>query len=142
MAKKPVVVPGQMPEREQVPSPRERVIRHIIGDDNMDLPSPDEAIGELSRAVRRWQRTDETYQLLSGLKTQIPSGERMFPLITFNTGPKDDDQKLVLDPSGWTQKDQLALIDLVLRNISSDYHRQLAGLADAAVVAVAAINED
>ena len=117
---------------------RRAVITDILGDsgDVPVMPEPGEAIAELNNAVKRWSRITGTYNLLCDLKTGIPANERVFPVLEIPMGDEDT-RKLVIDPSTWTQADQLALIDLMLGNIVNEYHKQLGGLADAAVTSVA-----
>jgi len=123
MAKKPVKA-----------APRRQVIEELIGDGEGALPTAEEAIGELNNQVKAWSRVTGLYQLLCDLREGIPANERVFPILEVKSG----ESKLAIDPSTWTESDQLELIELVLRNIINDYHKQLGGLADAAVTSVAA----
>jgi hypothetical protein len=99
------------------------------------LPTAEEAIHELNAAVLKWNRVTQLYDLLCDLRDGIPSQERIFPVL--NIPQAGGESTIVIDPSGWTQADQLQLIDLLLRNSVDAYYRQLGALTDAAVTGYA-----
>ena len=118
---------------------RARVVTELTTNALDDPPTTTEAIGELNEAVHKWSRLTGLYDLMCDLREEIPMHTRQFPILDL-TG--DEKKRFVIDPASWTEKDQLALIDLILGNLTNDYHKQLGGLADAAVTSVAAIAYD
>ena len=142
----PATPPNVRPVKKKVagkatpqPGPRQRVISEIIGDDDI-LPTPEEAIAELNKAVRSWDRITGLYDLLCDLQEGIPAGELIFPPLQIPQ--QGGASTIVIDPAQWTQADQLKLIELFLRNTVSGYHKQLGALADAAVTGVASFSAD